>query len=382
MLARTAIAASTGALEQVQAEAAAMRRRLRAAAHEIRTPLTGAATIVDILAVSELASGPTRDYVLLLKDAVAQIIAVTNDILDLGRLEADLGLGTREAFSPADLVAATAGLAEPRARAKGLTLAVVAGGLPERVIGHPVMVRRALENLIDNAVKHTVQGGITVTAALDGGRMLVSVADTGAGIEPEDLPLLFEPYAQLAGGVRAGGTGLGLALVRSAIERVGGTVEVESAVGRGTVFRFAVPVDPAHGVLPAVKATGSARRPLSILVAEDNPVNRIVTGAILGEFGHRVSFSADGRAAVDALQRHDYDLVLMDIEMPHLDGPSALAAIRALPGARAGTPVVALSARGAEARDEALGQGFDAYVAKPIDPAALFAAIEESSRKD
>jgi CheY-like chemotaxis protein len=142
---------------------------------------------------------------------------------------------------------------------------------------------------------------------------------------------------------------------------------------------FLVPVDPAEAVLSATRRTVVARRPLNILVAEDNPVNRIVVGAILGEFGHRAVFSGDGRAAVESLGREPYDLILMDIEMPDLDGPSALAAIRALAGPASRTPVVALSARGEEARHEALSRGFDDYVAKPIDPEALFRAIEATT---
>lgn len=358
--------------------AAAM--RLRAAAHEIRTPLTGAATIVDILVASEPADSATRDYVLLLKDALAQIIAVTNDILDLGRLEADFGLGPREGFSPAALLASIVDLARPRIEAKGIHLALDLATLPDRVIGHPVAVRRAVENLVDNAGKHTPAGQIRVEARLCGERWLeICVADTGDGMDPADVPRLFEPYVQLAGGERAGGTGLGLPLVKAAVERIGGSISVETTRGSGTRIGLRIPVDPAEAVLPASQRLVAPRRPLGILVAEDNPVNRIVIGAILGEFGHRTVFSPDGQAAVDSLRRDRYDLVLMDIEMPGLDGPSALAKIRALPGPAAATPVIALSARGEEARRDAMARGFGDYVVKPIDPQALFLAIEAAT---
>jgi CheY-like chemotaxis protein len=377
MSVKPAASADIDELDAARSELAMMRRRLRAAAHEIRTPLAGAATIVDILAASNAAEGPMRDYVFLLKDAVAQLVAVTNDILDLGRLEANLGLGAREGFSPADLIASVAGLARPRAEAKGLALTTVLTGLPERLVGYPVALRRAIENLVDNAIKNMEAGEIAVSAAMAGDRRLtVEVRDTGSGIAAHDLHRIFEPYAQLSSGQRSGGTGLGLPLVKAAVERSGGAIEVSSRPGEGSTFRFSVAVEPAETVRPPPQRSHVSRRALTILVAEDNPVNRIVVGAILGEFGHRVVFSPDGRSAVEALRERDFDLVLMDMEMPGLDGPAALGEIRRLPGDRSDTPVVALSAQGPEGRKDALCARFDDYVAKPIDPAALFAAIE------
>jgi CheY-like chemotaxis protein len=377
MSVKPAVSADMDELDAAQSELAMMRRRLRAAAHEIRTPLAGAATIIDILAASDAAEGPMRDYVFLLRDAVAQLVAVTNDMLDLGRLEANLGLGPREGFSPAEIIASVAGLARPRAEAKGLALTVSVSGLPERLVGYPMALRRAVENLVDNAVKNMEAGEIAISAAMSGDRRLaVEVRDTGFGIAAQDLHRIFEPYTQLSSGQRAGGTGLGLPLVKAAVERSGGSIEVSSRPGEGSTFRFSVAVEPAEAVRPPPQRSNITRRPLTILVAEDNPVNRIVVGAILGEFGHRVVFSPDGLAAVEALRERAFDLVLMDMEMPGLDGPAALAEIRRLPGDRSQTPVVALSAQGPEGREDALGASFHDYVAKPIDPAALFAAIE------
>ncbi len=244
-------------------------------------------------------------------------------------------------------------------------------------MGYPVALRRAVENLVDNAIKNMEAGEIAISAAMSGDRRLaVEIRDTGFGIAAQDLHRIFEPYAQLSSGQRAGGTGLGLPLVKAAVERSGGSVEVSSRPGEGSTFRFFVAVEPAERVPPPPQRSNVTRRPLTILVAEDNPVNRIVVGAILGEFGHRVVFSPDGLAAVEALRERAFDLVLMDMEMPGLDGPAALAEIRRLPGDRSETPVVALSAQGPEGREDALSARFHDYVAKPIDPAALFAAIE------
>jgi CheY-like chemotaxis protein len=359
-----------------------MRRRLRAAAHEIRTPLAGAATIVDLLAASDLGAGPVRDYVRLLKEAVEQVVAVTNDMLDLGRTEADLGLGPRESFSPVATLASIAGLARPRAQTRGIELRLELEPTLTHVTGYPLLFRRVVENLVDNALKHTQRGHVAIAAGFADPRTLrVEVADTGPGIAKADLGRIFEPYAQLSSGERAGGTGLGLALVKAALERVGGSVAVDSAPGRGARFRVLLPVTPAELAIAAAQSEPAPRRPLDILVAEDNPVNRIVAGSILGEFGHRVAFSRDGEGAIAALGRSRYDLVLMDIEMPGLDGAAALSAIRALPGAAGAVPVVALSARGEEARHDLIARGFDGYVVKPIDPAQLFSAIERATAR-
>jgi CheY-like chemotaxis protein len=380
MTARPKRTADAADAETLRAEAAEMRRRLRAAAHEIRTPLAGAATIVDLLAASDLGGGPARDYVRLLKEAVEQVVAVTNDMLDLGRTEADLGLGPREPFAPAAILASIAGLARPRAQTRGIEMRLELDPALTHVTGYPLLLRRVVENLVDNALKQTQRGHVAISAGFADPRMLrVEVADTGPGIAQADLTRIFEPYAQLASGERVGGTGLGLALVKAALERVGGSVAVDSAPGRGSRFTVLLPITPAELAIAAAPSEAAPRRPLDILVAEDNPVNRIVAGTILGEFGHRVAFSRDGEAAIAALGRSRYDLVLMDIEMPGLDGAAALSAIRALPGEAGAVPVVALSARGEEARHDLIARGFDGYVVKPIDPAALFSAIERAT---
>jgi CheY-like chemotaxis protein len=356
-----------------------MRRRLRAAAHEIRTPLAGAATIVDLLSASELTHGPTRDYVRLLKDAIDQLVAISTDMLDLGRVEADLGLGPRDSFSPAALLSSVAETARLRAARQGVEVTLALESLPESVLGHPVMLRRVVENLLDNALKHTEAGTVRVAAqGVESRQIRVTVANPGPTIPAEDLASIFEPYVQLASGERAGGTGLGLALVKAAVLRLGGDVSVESMEGE-TRFSVTIPVSVPEPLLEPVRPDIAPRRPLDILVAEDNPVNRIVAGTVLGEFGHRVAFAADGRAAVSALERSAFDLVLMDIEMPGLDGIAALGAIRRMPGAAGSTPVVALSARGEDGRAEILAGGFDGYVTKPIDPAALFTTIEAAT---
>src|SRR3954469_4100969 len=203
----------SGVVDSAGDEAAAMdaeemRRRLRAAAHEIRTPLTGAATLADLLAASDL-QGVSRDYAVLLKDVIDHLVAVTNDMLDLGRLEADAGLGPRETFSPAALLSSVASAARLQAAQRDVAVHLMLKDLPDWSSGFPVLVRRVLENLVNNAVKHTHRGAITLVAEAPGARLLrLVVADTGDGIAPENVQAIFEPYAQLAAGRQAGGTGL------------------------------------------------------------------------------------------------------------------------------------------------------------------------------
>lgn len=355
-------------------EAERLRARLRAAAHEMRTPLTGAVAVADILANSDMPES-SRAYVELLREAIQQVVAVANDILDVGRLEAELDLGGFETFSPGRLLAAITGLAQPRAEAKGLTLMLTTHGVPPFVSGHPVMLRRAVENLLDNALKHTRQGSVSVEAAWGEAQLTVEVRDTGDGISEADVPRLFKPYAQLESGQRAGGTGLGLSLVLGAVERMGGSVVVGRTPEGGACFRLTVPLTQSEAPSPAHRTDLKDGRSLSVLVAEDNPINRLVSGTILREFGHRVAFAPDGGTAVEAASTGRYDLVLMDLELPGIDGPAALHRIRALHDERRDTPVIAVSARGEQGRADSLAEGFDAYVSKPIDPNALFEAI-------
>lgn len=237
-------------------EADDLRVRLRSAAHEIRTPLTGAVAVADILAASDLPA-TTLAYVDLLRQAVHQVVAVANDILDVGRIEAEYDLGTREVMAPGRLLGAITGLAAPRAEAKGLALVLDAPDLPPFLRGHPVMLRRAVENLVDNALKHTVRGSVVVAARWTGALLAVEVSDTGDGIADADLPRLFQPYAQLASGQRAGGTGLGLALVKGAVERMGGAISVTRTAEGGARFAITVPLElaeepPARRAMPEI----------------------------------------------------------------------------------------------------------------------------------
>jgi CheY-like chemotaxis protein len=243
-----------------------------------------------------------------------------------------------------------------------------------------------LSNLVGNALKFTPAGSVAVSAwLLDGGhgprRLLFRVRDTGVGIAPEQVDMLFEPFTQADGSFtrRYSGTGLGLGIVRRLVRLMGGAIAVDSEPGGGTSVWFTVPMrqaaDPAPpGATPAPRGPAPARRALRVLVAEDNTVNRVYAERLLRELGHVAVGAEDGRAALLALADGDFDLVLMDVQMPGLDGIQATRAIRSgeVPGLDPALPVVAMTAHAMTGdRERFLAAGMDDYVSKPVSPEDL-----------
>jgi len=246
-----------------------------------------------------------------------------------------------------------------------------------------------LLNLVGNAVKFTEHGGVDVSVThrpLAGGRieLTIAVRDTGVGIAPEVLPRLFERFVQADNSTarRYGGSGLGLAISADIVGLMGGRIQVQSQPGAGSTFEVVLPLpqgDPAAlaAVDPAAEtAPGELRGGLRILVAEDNEVNQILIQALLQDQGHACEIVDNGRDAVRRVEQGHYDLVLMDIQMPEMDGDAATRAIRALPGKAAHVPVIALTANAmVEDRETHLRSGMDDYVLKPVNPKQLAAAI-------
>jgi len=350
-------------------------------AHDIRTPLTGIVALAELLASSDLGQRE-REWATAIKSGADHLAALTTLIVDAAKADA-VGLVLRnEPFSPRALAQAVGQALVARAGNKSVKAEIeIAPGLPALVAGDELRLRAALENLADNAVKFTHQGGVNFSAGAElasRGRMrlIFKFTDSGIGLSAGELKLLFRPFAQASDEIsrRYGGAGLGLMFVKRIAKAMGGDLKVTSKKGAGSSFRLTALVArvAARPVAQRDDARLGKARPLSILCAEDNPYGRVVMNTIIGELGHRVDFVESGEAAVQAAAGGGYDAVLMDIALAGLDGIEATRRIRALQG-RAGTvPVIGISGR-TEAGNEqaALAAGMNFYFAKPVSPSRL-----------
>ena len=354
--------------------------------HEIRTPLNGVVAMADALAGGKL-NEREREMVDVIRSSGATLDRLLSDILDLARIESGQVTIEPAPFHVGDTVRAVAGLSRLRADEKGIALEVVIDpALEGSFVGDPVRVRQVLTNLVSNAVKFTEKGYVRLTAApVEDGRIRFEVIDTGVGFDDTVKSRVFSRFQQADGSItrRFGGSGLGLAISRNLAELMGGKLDCESTPGGGSRFWFEVglPSAEAVGTEPAADAIQAAgeERPLSILLADDHPTNREVVELMLADTGAELVTVVDGREAVDAFEARRFDLVLMDMQMPVMDGLSATAAIRAYEG-RSGaprTPVIILSANALPEHIEAGRRaGADSHLSKPITMAGLFAAID------
>jgi signal transduction histidine kinase len=357
--------------------------------HEIRTPMTGILGVSELLAKTGL-EDKAREYVTIIQSSAQSLLGIVDDILDFSKIEAGHLRLEEVDFSVQDLAQAVLELLQPRATAKGIGLDLrCAPDLPEVLRGDPLRLRQVLLNLIANAVKFTEQGAVEVEIArLKTGMRLVllrfTVRDSGIGMDAETLEALFEPFSQGDASTtrRYGGTGLGLAISQRIVERMGGHIKVDSAPGEGSTFSFDLPMLVSRDARPATRpGTGPIELPLAggraarILVAEDNPVNRLVIGEQLGALGHEATLTENGREALEALAAGRYDLLLMDCQMPELDGYETTRRIRQ--GESGGRlPIVALTAHAMEGdREKCLAAGMDDYLAKPFTEKELSAAL-------
>ncbi|MBU8537522.1 ATP-binding protein [Falsiroseomonas tokyonensis] len=366
--------------------------------HELRTPLNGVLGFAQVLLRDPALTEEQRDQVLTLHEAGRHLLELVNSLLDLSKIEAGkLDLHLRDvAVRP--LLEACAGLLAPEVDRKGMTLTLdIAPGTPEAVEADATRVRQMLLNLLSNAVKFTPPGGQVHLRAmrLAEGRagLRIEVQDTGPGVPPEKRHLLFEDFSQLfpVAGQEGAGTGLGLAISARLAAAMGGRIGCDSETGQGARFWVELPLKEVP--LPAVAAAATAAptevtlaapgRSLRILVADDVAANRMVARAMLVGAGHRVDSAADGAEALAAVERDAYDVVLMDVQMPVMDGLEATRRIRALDTARRRVPVLAVTASALPEQVAACrAAGMDGHLAKPIDRESLLAAVARLAAGD
>ncbi len=358
--------------------------------HELRTPLTSIVGFTDLAAEQPDLSPVMRDYIRRIDNAGRALLCTVNDILDFSKLEAGQVAVRPEPTDLEDLCRSTLELFAPQAGAKDLTLdfrmGSVSSALVPALMIDPDRVRQILLNLIGNAVKFTAAGSVKVVAAWDPRtqRLGVSVADTGAGIPANKLGLLFQRFSQIDGSTTrgAGGTGLGLAICKGLCEAMGGTVGADSVVGRGSRFWFEIDAQAANAALevtpPAEVTQLSALSGTRVLVADDHPANRELARLFLSGLGADVVEVEDGAAAVDRLTQEAFDLVLMDLRMPRMDGREALKAIRSYVASAADTPILAYTADGDGDTSLLMAAGFAGVVSKPLVPADFFRTVSRA----
>ena len=371
--------------------------------HEIRTPMNGVLGMLELLRSSSLDAAQRR-FAETADASARSLLGIINDILDFSKIEAGKLDLERIAFDPALAVGEAVALFEARAEARGLRLdVVVAEGVPPAVLGDPLRLRQIVTNLVGNAIKFTAAGGVSVRVAASIGKtttegITITVADTGIGMNPQVQERLFKPFAQADGSTtrQFGGTGLGLAIARELVQLMDGEIRLQSSPGKGSEFRVSLAL-PHTGAPEARILTRQITGPLApvrsfagctVVLAEDNPVNREVAQALLARFGVTVLVATNGAEAVERVARQSCDLVLMDCQMPEVDGFEATRAIRrkeatvnagpASAGMVRRLPIIALTANAMKGdRERCVAAGMDDYLAKPFSAGQLGDLLEK-----
>ena len=378
---------------RLRAEAASQAKSefLANMSHELRTPMNGVIGMIDLTLEGALGR-EQRERLETAQQCAYSLLALLNDILDLSKIEAGKMALEKIPFDVWSMVEDCVRSHRPHAQKNGVELrAEIAQSVPRQIIGDPLRMRQILINLLSNAVKFTEQGFITVRLTCVRGsagelRLQLDVTDTGSGIPRDKLPYIFDKFTQADGSVsrKYGGTGLGLAITKKLAEMYEGGITVESEPGRGTQFsvklRCEAPAGPAP-IAPANSQTGGAApvEPAAlarILVVEDNHVNQKVVTAVLRKRGYTIEVAGDGREALAKLESSDFDLILMDVQMPVLDGLETTRLIRQSEHWRH-LPIIAMTAHAMNGdRERCLEAGMTGYISKPVHPAHLLQIIE------
>jgi signal transduction histidine kinase/CheY-like chemotaxis protein len=351
--------------------------------HEIRTPMNGVIGLTDLMLYSEV-TDTQREYLSMIKSSSRALLDIINEILDFSRMEAGTLTLSPAPFHLQTLLADTFTPLAVRAQEKGVAFHwEIAAGVPHGLEGDTGRLRQVMINLVGNAIKFTDSGEVAVSITRQSGspagqaNLLFAVRDTGIGIPHEKQATIFQPFQQADGSItrRYGGTGLGLTISSQLIAMMGGQLQVESDPGHGSIFHFSVPFHlaaPARTEQPPGTrlVLAQAERPLDILLAEDNAVNRMLAVRLLNKVGHKVTIAENGREAVDNWSTTQPDVILMDVQMPVMDGLEATVRIREQEqaGQLARTPIIALTANAMSSdRERCLQAGMDGFLSKPFN---------------